>query len=916
MLSLKPTKAGDPASDVMQFHRARPFDALFSPRTVAVIGASERPRSIGRTVLHNLVDTPFDGTVFPISSTSSHVLGIKAYPNLGSVPESVDLAIIVTPASTAPDQITECVNAGLKCGIVVSTGFRETGEAGRALEQQMLERARHGGLRLLGPNSLGIMRPPTGLNASFANHSARKGSVAFLSQSGALGAAVLDWSIRENVGFSAFISLGSMLDIGWGDLIDFLAADPYTNSIVIYMETIGDARAFLSAAREVALTKPIIVIKAGRSPEGARAANSHTGALTGSDEVLDAAFRRVGVLRVNTIADLFQMAEILAKQPRPNGPRLAIVTNAGGPGVLATDALIANGGMLAPLSKETLTQLDLLLPLEWSHNNPVDILGDADPARYAKTVELITHDPNTDGILVILTPQAMTDATGTAEALKPFAQLSNKPLLASWMGSADIEIGANLLKNANIPVLNYPDTAARLFDYMWRYTENLRALYETPVPAEGAPCDADCAAVRQMIDEARAAGRTLLTEAESHQILSAYGIPTVQARVATSATRAAQHAEELGFPVAVKLHSATITHKREVGGVKLNLNTAAEVRSAFRAIKKTVIESRGAEHFQGVVVEPLIQAENGFELILGASIDPQFGSVLLFGSGGKMVEVYQDRALGLPPLNTTLARRMMERTRIYAAMREAGKDLAILEQVLVRFSQLVVEQRWIKEIDINPLLVKSDGDGDLIALDARIVLHDPALNAHNLPPLAIRPYPSQYVSRYLLRDGQAVTIRPIRPDDEPLMVALHEKLSEQTVYLRYFHMLNLGQRVAHERLTRICFNDYDREIALVVERAVNPENSEKEILGVGRLSKLPAGGDAEWAILVRDDFQRHGLGTELLCRLIALARAERITRLIAEILPDNYGMRRVAERLGFKLTYELEDGVTKAELVL
>lgn len=914
-------RIGDPASDVMQYDKARSLDALLAPRSVAVIGASEKPRSMGRTVLRNLTENAFGGTVYPISPNSSQVLGIPAYPRLADAPERVDLAVIVTPAATVPDLISECVQAGVHSAVVVSSGFRETGEMGRALEAQMLERARRGGLRILGPNSLGIMRPPMSLNASGTSHMARKGSVAFLSQSGALGTAVLDWSLRENVGFSAFISLGSMLDVGWGDLIDYLGGDSRTGSIVIYMETIGDARGFLSAAREVALTKPIIVIKAGRSSQGARAAASHTGALTGSDAVLDAAFRRVGVLRVNSIADLFQMAEVLAKQPRPAGPRLAIVTNAGGPGVLATDALVAAGGALAEFSNDTLAELDSFLPPDWSHHNPIDILGDADPARFARTVELVARDSNTDGILAILTPQVMTDPTATAEALKPFAQLRSKPLLASWMGGPDVEIGANILRNANVPVLNYPDTAARLFDYMWRYSENLRALYETPSHTAGVPCDEDCAAVRDRIHQARAAGRTILSEYESKQILAAYAIPVVETRLARKMGEAVRHAEELGYPVVVKLHSETLTHKREVGGVKLDLHDAREVRAAFRAIKRAVSDRAGAKGFQGVTIEPMIGRGEApsFELILGSTVDPQFGSVLLFGSGGARVELEADRALGLPPLNTTLARRMMEGTRVYRALHAAGVDLAVLEQVMVRFSQLVVEQKWIREIDINPLRVtttaEARGNGNVLALDARIILYDPAQCEAELPRLAIRPYPSQYTWAYSLKNGEAVVIRPIRPDDEPLMIHFHEKLSEQTVYLRYFHMLNLSQRIAHERLTRICFNDYDREIALVVERT-DPLTREREILGVARLSKLSASADAEWAILVRDDYQRQGLGSELLTRLIEIGRAEGFKRLVAEILPDNYGMRTVADRLGFKLNYELDEGVTKAEMQL
>ncbi|HWP47138.1 MAG TPA: CoA-binding protein, partial [Candidatus Limnocylindrales bacterium] len=470
----------DPVHDVLRYER-QPLDAIFAPRNVAVIGATEKAGSVGRTVLWNLIHNPFGGVVFPVNPNRHSVLGIKAYPHIGAVPDPVDLAVIITPAPTVPGIIGECVDAGVKGAIIISAGFKECGPEGAELEQQILEQARRGKIRIIGPNCLGVMNPLTGLNATFARTMARPGNVGFISQSGALCTAILDWSLQENVGFSAFISIGSMLDVGWGDLIYYLGDNPHTHSIVIYMESIGDARSFLSAAREVALTKPIIVIKAGRTEAAAKAAASHTGALTGSYEVLEAAFRRCGVLHVNNIAYLFHMAEVLAKQPRPRGPRLTIVTNAGGPGVLATDALIAEGGELAELSPETLESLNQLLPVYWSHSNPIDILGDADPQRYAKVLEIAAKDPNSDGLLVILTPQAMTDPTQTAEQLKAYAQNSHIPILASWMGGADVAAGTAILNQAGIPTFPYPDTAARVFNYMWRYSYNLRGLYETPV---------------------------------------------------------------------------------------------------------------------------------------------------------------------------------------------------------------------------------------------------------------------------------------------------------------------------------------------------------------------------------------------------------------------------------------------------
>ncbi len=886
----------DPASNIVRAERPA-LDAIFAPRTVAVIGASETPGSVGRNLTRNLIASPFGGRVYAVNPHRASVLGLEAYPTIAAVPEPVDLAVVATPAATVPGVIAECARAGVRGAIIISAGFKEIGPAGAALEQQVLEAARGSGLRLVGPNCLGVMNPRTGLNATFATAMARPGPVGFLSQSGALCTAVLDWSLRENVGFSAFVSVGSMLDVDWGDLIAYLGDDGRTQSIVIYMETIGDARAFLSAAREVALAKPIIVIKPGRTEAAARAAASHTGALTGRDDVLDAAFRRSGVLRVDTIAELFHMAETLGKQPRPRGPRLAIVTNAGGPAVLATDALLGSGGALAELSAETLAGLDALLPPHWSHGNPVDVLGDADSERYARAVELVARDPGSDGLLVILAPQAMTDPTQTAERLRSLASIPGKPLLASWMGGADVAAGEAILNRASVPTFAYPDTAARIFSYMWRYTENLRALYETPVLAEegdGAP-DRDAAAL--IIAGALKRKRVLLTEAESKQLLAAYGLPTVPTRVARTADEAVRAAADLGFPVAVKLHSETITHKSDVGGVQLDVRDADGVRRAFEAIRAAVAERAGPGHFLGVTVQPMV-ARDGYELIVGASVDEQFGPVLLFGAGGTLVEVLRDRAVGLPPLTSTLARRLMERTRIFAALQgvrgRAPVDLGRLEQLLVRASQLVVEQPRLRELDINPLLASAAG---LLALDARVVLHGPDVPDAALPRPAIRPYPRQYDRPWRAPDGVTLRIRPIRPEDEPLMAAFHATLSDRSVYLRYLHPVPLGQRTAHERLARICFVDYDREMVLVAER---PDAGGREILGVGRLSRLHGRPEAEFALLVSDRFQGRGLGTELLRRLIAIGREEGLERIVGYISAENQTMLRLAREVGFQ----------------
>ncbi len=529
------------------------LDAFFRPRNVAVIGATERPGSVGRTILWNLISSPFGGAVLPVNPKRASVLGLKAYPSIREAMGEIDLAVVATPAATVPAVIAECADAGVKAAIIVSAGFREAGPSGVELENRVLAEARRGRMRIIGPNCLGVMCPITGLNATFANAMARPGNVGFISQSGALCTAILDWSFREAVGFSAFISIGSMLDVGWGDLIQYLGDDPQTKSIILYVESIGDARAFLSAAREVALSKPIIAIKAGRTEAAAKAAASHTGTLAGSDEVLDAAFRRCGVLRVNNISDLFYMSEVQSKQPRPGGPCLTIVTNAGGPGVLATDALISAGGELAELSSSTIKELDRILPPHWSHRNPIDMLGDAGPERYAKVVEIAAKDPASDGLLVILTPQGMTNPTLIAEQLKPYAKLSGKPILASWMGGADVAAGEHILTRADVPTFPYPDAAARMFQYMWRFSYNLKGLYETPAaieePGEGS---SGSAIVAECIRVARERGRTLLTEQESKRVLTAYGIPSVPTEVAASPDEAVERAIQVGYPVVLK----------------------------------------------------------------------------------------------------------------------------------------------------------------------------------------------------------------------------------------------------------------------------------------------------------------------------------------------------------------------------
>ena len=892
----------------------RALDFLFAPRSVAIVGATDRDGSVGRAVLENL--RGFKGAVYPVNPKHPALLGLPTFPSVAAIPAKVDLAIIVTPAPTVPGVVGECARAGVKGAIILSAGFKETGPDGAALERRILEEAAPAGMRIVGPNCLGVMVPPAGLNATFAAVAARRGNIAFISQSGALCAAILGWSLRRKLGFSAFVSVGSMLDVGWGDLIYHLGDDPHTQSIVIYMESIGDARSFLSAARQVAFAKPVIVIKVGRSEAAAHAAASHTGSLTGSDAVLDAAFRRAGVLRVDTIGDLFELADVVAKQPLPRGPRLTIVTNAGGPGALAVDMLVGSGAELTPLSPATLSGLDAALPRTWSHGNPIDILGDADPVRYAKAVELAVKDPSSDGVLVVLTPQAMTNPTGTAAVMLPFAKGQGKPVLASWMGGAEVDPGRQMLVEGGLPVFEYPDIAARAFSYMWRRSANLRSLYETPaLPSASEKGSAARERTAGILAAALKAGRTLLSEFEATQVIAAYGIPAVETRLALSEKEAVAQAERLGYPVAVKLHSESLAHKTDVGGVHLNVAGAGAVRRAWRAIEKAVGERAGKRHFMGVTVQPMA-ARDGYELILGSSVDPQFGPVLLVGAGGELVEVLRDHALALPPLTTNLARLAIERTRIYAALKGVrGRppvDLLALQQLLVRFSQLVAEQPRIREVDINPLLVS---EARLLALDARIVIHEGSVPDSALPKLAIRPYPFQYAAPARLKDGTAITVRPIRPEDEPLMVKFHQLLSPTSVYSRYFEFLQYEQRVAHERLARLSFIDYDREMAFVAERRIRGAGG-REIIAVGRLIKLSGTNAAEFAVVVGDPWQNRGLGLLLLNQLVRFGRDERLGLISGDILPDNAAMKHVAERAGFRLKHPPGETIIRADLAL
>ncbi len=883
------------------------LDPLFRPAAVAVFGAGEG--SAGSFLVRNLLDSPFGGVVYPIRADCRAVHGVACHADLDAVPGPIDLAVIAEPAAAVPAIVGQCVARGVKAAVIVSAGFSERGAQGRALEQEVGRLAR-GRMRVLGPGSFGLLHPPGGLNASLAAGMARPGHVALLSQSGAIGSSILDWAREAYVGFSAFVGVGTMLDVDFADLLDYFADDPQTHSVLLYLESLGDVRKFLSAARPVARTKPVIVVKAGRHEAGARAAAAHTGALAGADAVYDAAFRRAGVLRVASIPDLFNMAEILATQPRPRGPALAVITNAGGPGVMAADALLLAGGRLTELAPTTLAALDAALPPFWSRANPIDLLGDAGPEHYRRAVAACAGDPGVQGLLVLLAPQALTDPTETARQLAPFARLENKPVLASWLGGPAVRPGREILNRAGIPTFDSPEAAVRAFLHMVQYHKAQELLYETPaaLSEDWAP---DPERAGRIIAAARAAGRTLLTEVESKQLLAARGIPATPTLAAPTADAAVAAARRLGYPVVLKLLSQTVTHKSDVGGVRLHLDDDAAVCQAFAAIAADLARHRPDVRFEGVTVQPMIR-DRGVELIVGSTADAQFGPVILFGAGGLWAEVLGDTALGLPPLNRALARRLIEQTRVFRALQgvRGGPPVNFdqLETLLVRFSFLLCDCPDIAEIDVNPLLATPDR---VVALDARVLLTPPDLPDARRPRPVIRPYPAQYITAWRLQDGTNVILRPICPEDAPLIVELHEGHSAHTIRMRFFSMV---KTLSRDSLVRLCHLDYDREMALVAVR--RDEQGRPHLLGVSRYYLEPETGTAEFAVVVGDRWQGKGLGRHLMERLIAVAREQGVKRLTGAVLRENTAMLRLMQGLGFTERPGADRGEVEVELAI
>jgi acetyltransferase len=870
------------------------LDKIFKPESIAVIGASEKKGSIGRVLLENLTQGGFQGQVYPVNPRYQSIQGIKTYPSVLDTSTAVDLAIIATPIATVPGVVKECVGAGVGGAIIISAGGKETGAEGREIESQIEREARKGGLRVIGPNCLGIICPTRNLNASFASRMAQKGKLAFISQSGAICSAILDLSPKENIGFSYFVSIGSMMDADFGDLIDYLGTDPEVSSILLYVESLSNFRKFMSAARAASRLKPIVVLKSGRSPAGTRAAASHTGAMAGEDAVYDAAFKRAGIVRVNTIGELFDCAELMAKQPRPTGPRLAVVTNAGGPGVMAADALSQYGLEPASIEAETVGKLDGVLPKLWSHNNPIDILGDASADTYAKAVEICIDAKEFDGVLAILSPQAMTDPTAVAKGLAQLSKSKRYPLFASWMGGVDVEKGIDILNQAEIPTYNTPEQAIRAFMYMHEYSRELEMLQQIP-PQLSRTLQFNREQAASIIDEASRQQRRVLTEFESKRLLTAYGLPVNPTEVANSAEEAVEKAKKMEYPLVMKILSPDILHKTEAKGILLNLRFEAEVFDAFEKIVKGAREYDPHAVIQGVTLQTMIQ-RGDYELLLGAKKDPSFGPVILFGMGGIYTEILHDRAIGLPPLNLLLARRLMEKTRVYRLLQgyrnRPPANMELLHETILRLAQLVVDFPEIVELDMNPVIVT---DGQPQVVDARILLEtsDVSSPLH----LVISPYPQQYESHQVTSSGLEVFIRPIKPEDAPLLVELFDTLSPTSIYYRFFGPL---KALPHSMLVRFTQVDYDREIDMV---ALEKTNGDKErMVATARVISDPDGKRAEFAILVGDPWHGKGVGARLLERCLAIAKERCIETVWGIVLQENTGMRALARKLGFKIS--------------
>ncbi len=889
------------------------LNPLFAPASVAVFGASDRPDSVGQIVFQNMLQGGFKGALYPINSKHAEVQGQRAYASIGEIGQPVELVVIATPPQTVPGIIEDCGIHGVKSAVIITAGFGEIGPEGAALERQLLETAHRYKIRLIGPNCLGIMRPSIGLNATFNKGSANVGNIALISQSGALCTAILDWATLNDVGFSSVVSMGSSTDVDFGEILDYLVSDPNTRSILMYIEGIRNARSFMSALRAAARIKPVILVKVGRHPAGSKAAMSHTASLVGADDVFDAAISRAGVVRVQTVTQLFTAARALSCGFRPVGNRLAIVTNGGGPAVMAADRAADLGLTMATLSDATVEYLNQYLPPNWPHCNPVDIIGDAQADRYHHAVKACLDDENVDGVLVILTPQAMTKPLESAQALIDLANTDNhnKPLLTCWMGETQVLESRRAFTKAHRPHFRTPEPAVEVFSHLYAYYHNQKLLMQMPGPLSH-HIEPDVESARLIIEGAMLEHRKVLTEMESKALLSAFNIPIARTMVAHSPAEALLIAQQLGFPVAMKVNSPDITHKSDSGGVVLNLNNAHEVRAAYQHILDNVQHNRPNAKVEGISIEPMIVKPNGRELMIGVTTDPIFGPVITFGAGGTTVEIMGDRAVALPPLNTFLVKELIQRTHI-AKMLGAFRNMApanieALEDILLRVSEMVCELPLLREMDINPLILDENG---ALAADARVVVEYRQPSTDPYAHMAIYPYPTHLVTQWQMADGTDVTIRPIRPEDADIEKQFVHDLSEESKYFRFMNSLQELTEIMLVRFTQI---DYSRELALV---AVTEEQGREVELGVARYAINPDGNTCEFALVIADNIAGKGLGQKLMLSLMEAARYKGLSTIEGEVLNNNHRMLKLMTRLGFELkTSEDDPAVMKVSKAL
>lgn len=879
--------------------------SLFVPQSVAVYGASNRTDSVGQIVFQNMLQSGYKGLLYPINPLRAEVQGRKAYASLAQIESSIDLAVIATPAHTVPDIIEECGKHHVKAAVIMTAGFGEAGEAGKALELAVLKNAQRYGIRLIGPNCLGMMRPDIGLNATFNHGGAIPGNLAFVSQSGALCTAILDWAQTQDIGFSSVVSLGSSIDVDFGEILDYLISDVKTQSILLYIEGIRDARGFMSGIRAAARIKPVILVKVGRHAAASTAAMSHTASLVGSDDAFEAAVRRAGVVRVKTVTQLFSVAKALSCGFHPTGNRLAIVTNGGGPGVMATDCAVELGLHMAHLAESTIDKLNQVLPATWSHGNPVDIIGDAQADRYHHAVKACLEDPNVDGVLTILTPQAMTKPLEAAKVVIELSNQYNKPLLTSWMGGEQVTESRAAFKLARKPTFRTPEPAVEVFSFLSAYHKNQKLLMQMPGPLSH-HIEPDIEGARMVIEGALQERRKVLTEMESKALLAAFHIPVAQTMVVHSPNEALLIAQQLGFPVAMKVNSPEVTHKTDAGGVFLNLSNAQAVRAAYHEIIDNIKRNRPDAKVDGVAIEPMIMKPNGRELMVGVTNDPVFGPVITFGAGGTMVEVMGDRSVALPPLNTFLVKDLIKETHVakmLGAFRQMPPaDMAALESVLLRVSEMVCELPMLMEMDINPLIVDEHG---ALAADARVLVELRQPSADRYAHMAIYPYPTHLVSHWQLTNGTDVVIRPIRPEDAELEQQFVRNLSEES---RYFRFMNSVQELSESMLVRFTQIDYSREMALL---AVTEQQGKEIELGVTRFAINPDGESCEFALVVADNMRGNGLGNKLMVALMDAARSKGIKIMEGEVLNNNMSMLKLMKRLNFTIEPSSEDDSVK-----